>query len=179
MDAVAERAGIAKGSLYNYFKSKHDLFEQVFAAALAEDEADNEELVRTDLPAMEKLDRLLDNWFARLEHYRHVGLLALEYWTTAVRERRQGSDAMSFAECYARWRGRLATVLTQGVESGEFGGHVDPMVGATLIEAMLDGLTVHLIFEVGLDANEDLLARMKNAIHHALTAGLEERGDAE
>ena len=34
MEMVAVEAGISKGSLYNYFQSKEDLFKQVFANAV-------------------------------------------------------------------------------------------------------------------------------------------------
>ncbi len=36
IDAIAERAGIAKGSVYQYFKSKTDLFFAVFEAQTQE-----------------------------------------------------------------------------------------------------------------------------------------------
>jgi AcrR family transcriptional regulator len=33
MEAVADKAGISKGSIYNYFKNKHDLFKSLFTGA--------------------------------------------------------------------------------------------------------------------------------------------------
>ncbi len=37
VEAVAEGAGIAKGSIYNYFESKQELFRAVFTEALVEE----------------------------------------------------------------------------------------------------------------------------------------------
>ena len=50
MEAIAEEAGIAKGSIYNYFQSKHDLFTHVVTEALAGDEARADQLRGQELP---------------------------------------------------------------------------------------------------------------------------------
>jgi AcrR family transcriptional regulator len=68
MDAVATEAKVAKGSLYNYFPSKHSLFVQVFTVALGEDEQATEMLLTEPINATEKVSRYVDFWFSRLGH---------------------------------------------------------------------------------------------------------------
>ena len=171
MEAVAERAGIAKGSVYNYFQSKHDLFDQVFTRAISGDEALTEELIAEPISASAKLQRLLDLVHQRMGAYRRIGLLALEYWTAAAREQRHGGqEVRSFAEFYERWRDLIARILTQGVETGEFPDYIDPKTGATLFRALVDGLIVHVVLGVDIRIDDDFLARMKNAVLNALTS---------
>ena len=163
METVAAEAGISKGSIYNYFTSKHDLFQQVFAATTAMAEADAAPLLEGSGPAIEKLDKLLDFWSQRLEYHRRIGRLVLEFWATAAREQ-QGQLAAGLAKDYARWRQRLEGVIAQGIASGEFSPDLLPPVAASLVMAVLDGLMVQAIMGVGVDANAEFLDSLKQAI---------------
>ena len=170
MDAVAEEAGIAKGSLYNYFKSKQDLFLGVFTRVMARNEADAQQRLAEGESATYKLQSLLDLWIGRLEEHKRVGRLLLEFWATAAREDRQGELAKAFAAIYARWRDLLSGILDQGIAAGEFKAEYDSPVGASLIMAVLDGIVVQLIMDAGLEASEQLWAALKRAILIALRA---------
>ncbi len=55
MDRVALAAGVAKGSLYRYFRSKRDLLEFVYAKMIDPIFQDLDEIVATEQPAIEKL----------------------------------------------------------------------------------------------------------------------------
>ena len=101
IDAVAAAAGVAKGSIYNYFKSKQDLFTQLFSELIAR---------------------------------------------------------------------MIAGVLAEGHRNGEFTLHYEPTVAASLILAVLDGIEVHSILDVGVEVNEEFIAGLKHAVMTALTA---------
>jgi AcrR family transcriptional regulator len=61
LDDVAERAGVAKGTIYLFFKDKEDLFEQIVLGAAAPVLARIESVIsRTDLPLEEILSRLFE-----------------------------------------------------------------------------------------------------------------------
>ena len=45
VDEIAAEAGVSKGTTYNYFQSKQDLYLQLFQASIMEDEAHTEETV--------------------------------------------------------------------------------------------------------------------------------------
>lgn len=168
MDAVAAEAGISKGSIYNYFHSKRDLFMQVFSAALAGGEAEFEQLAASPLSATEKLRRLLDNWSNRIEHYRRIGRLVLEFWVTAARQGQKGELAEWFGQKYGHWRKRIAEIVAEGVDSGEFGRHVDPATAASLILAVMDGITVQSILDIGVHVDAEFLAAAKRGVVAAL-----------
>ncbi len=78
MDAVAAEAGLAKGTIYNYFPSKADLFRAIFADAMTDVEGDVERLVGSALSAKQRLEQLLDYFFSRLSYHNRLGRLVLE-----------------------------------------------------------------------------------------------------
>jgi AcrR family transcriptional regulator len=170
MDAVAEEAGIAKGSIYNYFRSKQDLFFQVFARVVSGAEAEVDGLLAGAATPSEKLQRLLGFWSQRLGYHTRIGRLVLECWANAAREDQHGRLAASFREMHARWRGILADILAEGASSGEFDPEFDTPVGASLILAVLDGIEIQSILDVGLTVDETFLAALNRAIMLGLKA---------
>ena len=175
VEAIAEAAGVAKGSIYNYFPSKHELFQQIFADAMATAEEQVMPILAEPIPATDKITGLLDYWFSRLSYHRRIGRLVLEFWVTAAREQ-QGELAKTFAKNYAQWRQRLAGILTQGIAEGAFRQDLQTQVAASLIMAVLDGTEVQLILQVHQSVGEEFLAALKRAILMALSAGQEGDG---
>ena len=57
MDRVASEAGVAKGSLYRYFRSKRDLLEFVYTKLVDPIFQDLEEMAAQEQPAIESLVR--------------------------------------------------------------------------------------------------------------------------
>lgn len=172
MEAVADEAGVAKGSLYNYFDSKHALFSQLFAEVISGDEAEVEQLVAEAIPADEKLRKLIDNVFAQLERYTAIGALVLEFWATAAREKRGGEMSDMFEQMFSRWRRRIGAIVTQGIESGRFHAEINPDVAASLIVATVNGIVVQLILDAGADFGPDSqhLSALKRGLLAAMTA---------
>lgn len=172
IDAVAEEAGIAKGSVYNYFQSKQDLFTQVLTASIAVDEADTEELLgKGDLLARDKMVQFLENWFVRLGHYKRIGSLVLECWAVAAREDEQGVLSQVLREMYSRWRDRMSAIVRQGIESGEFDPEINPETAAAMIVSAANGLTVQAILNVGVDIDKEVLATFQRAVLAGLSVG--------
>ncbi len=179
MEAIAAEAGIAKGSIYNYFKSKEDLFTQLFVSAISPDEAEAECLLGAAGPAGEKLDRFVEYWFARFASYREIGRLVLEFWAAAAREEAFGELHRVLCDAHARWRQRVSQVIAEGIAAGEFRKEIDPDMTASLITGMLDGLTVQAIMGVGIVIDEKFLTALKRGLMLALVAddrGAEAKG---
>jgi AcrR family transcriptional regulator len=164
---IALKANISKGSIYNYFGSKEDLFAAVFAEALAADHSIVDGIVSSNVPAFEKLQGLLDQVFQRLESFTRSGRLIMELWAVAAKKA-ELADAM--AQIHAYWRGRIRTVLEDGVQSGEFGTHFDPGVASSLIWATLNGIIVQALFDSEAEVGEHSLSSLKRGLLVALTA---------
>ncbi len=170
VDAIAEAAGVAKGSIYNYFPSKQELFQQIFTDAMAVTEEEALGILAEPISAPAKITRLLDYWFSRLSYYRRIGRLVLEFWVAAAREQ-QGQLAVTFAENYSQWRQRLAGILRQGIEEGAFRQGLQTEVAASLIMAVLDGIEVQLILDIHQSVDEQFIDALERAILMGLSAG--------
>jgi AcrR family transcriptional regulator len=170
MEAVAAEAGISKGSIYNYFKNKHDLFVQLFSDVVGVDEMASETLLSGPGSAKAKLERFLDEWTERVGQYKQIGGLVLEFWLTAAHEQRDGELASWFGEMYARWRDMIARTISEGIAAGEFRIEGDAQTAAALMLSVLDGIIIQVILDFRTDMDEEFFAALKRAILSALDA---------
>ena len=170
MDAVAHQAHIAKGSIYNYYASKQELFLDVVHRMFAHDDAAGEELAHCGLSPTEKVCGLFDLWFANLSRYRHVGGLMLEFYAAAAREHRGGESKASLDALCEKHRRVVADIVQQGMDTGEFHETNVPPNAASLILAVLDGLTLRVILDDEFEkaVSEDILESLKDAAITAL-----------
>lgn len=174
MDAVAEGAGIAKGSLYNYFESKENLFKEVFVSALAAGEQETDRLLAEESPASEKLVKMMDYWAGQLDHYKRIGALVLEAWAAVARDDEESELSRAINEAYTRGRDNVLAIVTQGVKEGEFNASVNPDRAASLILGATNGLILQGIMDLDDNVDPDLVVSLRNAILTALTTEAEE-----
>ena len=169
MDAVAAKAGIAKGSIYNYFPSKEALFEQVFVEAVGIIEAEAMRILSEPVSATERLSRFLDYQCERVDGSGQIGRLVLEFWANAAREQ-QGALATTLRAMFTRWRKLIAELLAEGDKNGEFTLQFPPAFGAALLLALLDGIEVESLLGFGPELDEQYRAALKGSVLAALTA---------
>ena len=172
MDEVATRAGISKGNVYNYFRSKEDLFEQVFVDVVTGMETGVLHVLGEPLPASEKLKRLLDYRCETMEDSQRIGRLLLEFWATAAREQ-WGRLATTLRQMYDRWRENITSVIAEGIGQGEFRPEVSSPAAAGLIVALLDGIEVESLLGFGVNLDEEYRSTLKKTVLVALMASKE------
>jgi len=163
MAAVAAEAGVSKGSIYNYFESKQDLFTQVCVSALDVNEAELDRLVAGPASAPEKLRAVLDRWYERLGRYTRVGRLILEFWATAAREKRRNALPQALEGLCAAGEQQVRTIVEQGVRAGEFSRQVNAAAAGAMIMAVLRGVTVQAAV-LGEKVDAELVAELKRGI---------------
>jgi TetR/AcrR family fatty acid metabolism transcriptional regulator len=113
MNRVAEAANLAKSSLYDYFESKDDLL-RFFNARLVEPCFQAfEEIANADLPAPQKLERILRTCFDySTKHKGLIKLLAGADQSDRIRK-----------EVRPRFLRLLTTLFEQGMREGSFRPH--------------------------------------------------------
>jgi len=171
VDEIAHEAGIAKGSVYNYFPSKQDILTQLFQSTAAKEDAFLGNLVAANLPAREKLGQWLHSLFDRFSEFQQIGRLVLEFWVTAAGQAGRGTFAATLREMYQRHHDRLVNILLQGQREGDFVLEHGPDIGAALITAVLDGMQIQAMMELRTEWSEDYRFALEQAILDALTAG--------
>lgn len=129
VDRVADRAGISKGCVYNYFRNKQELITYVFERIIAPAEEEAKQILARACRAMEKLESLVRMWFEYFS--RHRGLFDFLFRDTAVRQlcydsqRKKDSQALD----------DFSLILEQGICEGVFRRHdcrgvAELMIGA-------------------------------------------------
>lgn len=160
--SIADEAGVAVGTIYNYFDSKDAILEEIFARELEDRLQTLEELSdRPDLAAMEKLEEFLFHHFARVKNNPSLG-------EVLVRERefpRKKSEAI---------RGYFYSVpqkleeLLQEIEEDSRIEIEDPEISAAIIFGSIQGIMENALRKNNLDsldgAHIALISMLKNGL---------------
>jgi AcrR family transcriptional regulator len=170
MDEVAGRAGVSKGSIYNYFSSKHDLFSQLFSDYCTASGADFDRMVSQPIGAAEKLNNMLDNFANLLGQHRRFGSLVLEYWAAATRQLHRNEFSQWFKQTHGQWQQKLAAVIAEGISEREFRDGFDPEIAASIILAIFNGIVIQAILDPSMKIDDPFLTALKRAIVTALAA---------
>jgi AcrR family transcriptional regulator len=125
---------VATGSVYRYFPSKSELFAEVFRRASAhETEVFAEAIAGSDRPAEERIAAAVEA-FARRALAGPTRAYAL---IAEPVDPRVEAERLTFRRGY---RDVLASVLREGVESGELAAHDTENVAAALVGAIGEAL---------------------------------------
>ncbi len=154
IQAVAERADVATGTVYRHFDSKSALFAEAFRIA-ARRELDAFAAVTADdgRSAAERIGAAVEAWARRAlaEPKRAYALLA-EPVDPAVE-----AERLEFRRGY---RDVLAAVMQQGIDRGELAPHDTQTFGAALIGATAEALVGPLSTQPRPAADEALVASL-------------------
>lgn len=141
MIEVAQEAGIGKGTIYEYFRTKEELFEfavnrffDVLSAQL------QREIATTNDPS-QKLEILIRTTFDSLRTSGPEMHIIFEIWAEGVRA---GAEYFDLAAMYAGYREMIAGIVIDGIQVGQF-RKVDPVSVAATIIGALDGLLLQWI----------------------------------
>ena len=139
LDDVAERAGVAKGTLYRYFETKGELY----VAVLADNGASFERKMRATLdPSLSAPDQLRRTARFYFDHYANNRDYFQIFWAienqAVIGELPQGV-VEEVARLWESCVGFVAGVVEQGVAAGEFVS-CDPWEVAHVLWTLANGL---------------------------------------
>ena len=138
MSQVAVRLGGSKGTLYNYFASKEELF-----SAMVTEECEDEFLAMTDFEAHDTLEESLRRFGARFMRYllSNKGL-GFHRLMAAEAARFPELGAMFYAAGPQRTTERLAALLKEAMDAGEL-RTAEPEVAAGFLMGLLKSTLHH------------------------------------
>ncbi len=172
---VAQAAGIGKGTIYEYFRSKEELFFETLEFLLSEAGDQTAAVAETlEGPMAGRLtilaEHVIMDWMQKLDLYG----LVLEFWsaTAALPGRQRFKKA--FRKGYEGFRVQLAALIDAGMASGEFKADVD----TEKIAAALIGSWDALLFQAWLDRDFDPLGATRDHMQ-LVVAGLRQSTEAE
>jgi AcrR family transcriptional regulator len=135
ISSIAQKAGISKGLMYNYFASKEDLLRAIIMSEFQEGAQVLEEEFKLPATPKEHLEHIIDNMGNMLKHRRtHFKLL------TAL-SLQEDVNKLIVSELMPK----KDVLIQQFIHLLEAIGLAKPKEEAYLIGAMLDGLALHYL----------------------------------
>ncbi|MFC2168302.1 TetR/AcrR family transcriptional regulator [Acidobacteriota bacterium] len=141
---IADEASIGKGTIYEYFKSKDEVFAASFYFHMEKFEGNiSRQLFRIQDP-LEKLRAYFTAWSEIFEgdHLEYLKIV-LDFWAEGVRQR-EDSVMIDLNKFYSENRDMLDSLLSECVLKGEI-KKVDTKLIASIMLGTLDGILIQWI----------------------------------
>jgi AcrR family transcriptional regulator len=138
---VAEAAGVGKGTIYEYFRSKEDLFFAVYEDMMADTDSRISVTIATvSGSAADRLravaDAVVTAWLPKLDRY----ALVMEFWSAATVSPLRRRFKESFQQAYDGFRRVITALLQDGMATGEFADDIDAHKTASALIGTWDAL---------------------------------------
>ena len=148
MAEIAIEAGIGKGTLYEYFDSKEDLFFTVFEWFVKATEAEAKVSISAlGGSASERLDALSDSLMSSWAQMKDMYSLVMEFWSASASSQMRERFKQAFKNGYSDFRQIVSTLIREGIERGEFQPHVDIESVAAALVGTWDALLLQAWFD--------------------------------
>ena len=144
MEDVARESGLAKGTLYLYYRSKDELIGALLERIFAWGRRDLEAALAGEGPASERLVELSRRMSKEVERLSILLPVWFEFYAVAARNKAVKRFVRRYFEEY---RGALESVVREGIERGEF-RVVDAAEAAVTIVALFEGVTLLWAFDL-------------------------------
>ena len=170
MAEIAIEAGIGKGTLYEYFDSKEDLFFTVFEWFVQATEAEAKVSISAlGGSASERLNALSDSLMNSWAHMKDMYSLVMEFWSASASSQMRERFKQAFKNGYSDFRQIVSALIREGIQGGEFRSEVDAESVAAALVGTWDALLLQAWFDE--DFNPLTAARgFMNVLISGLTA---------
>lgn len=139
-DAIAIEAGVAVGTIYNYFKSKEEILASIFEQELSKRLSWLQELSEQQLPAREALQRFFELHRSQIQASPQVTRILLRERSFA-----RGGDPAALKSYMQQIPHKISRIIQDGQARGEIRTDVDARATATIIFAALEGNVIALV----------------------------------
>jgi AcrR family transcriptional regulator len=166
---IATAAGIGKGTLYEYFKSKSDILRFAFEEYFTVFSQGLLDVMQTKHDPARKLIALIDFALSHAAEWEDHCTVYVEYFSSA---RPDDDSPFSLSSIYGYMKDMLVTIIREGQQLGEFHDSLDPAAVAELLVSIYDGIILHRLF-AGRGIDRETL---RETTLHVLKSGLLDHG---
>ena len=167
---IAKQAGIGKGTIYEYFSSKEDLFFAVFEWFVKQSGA--EAKVAISALGGSAADRLHALGNSLMQTWTEAGdlyTLVMEFWSASASSKMRHHFKEAFKKAYQEFPFIVSTLIQEGIDRGEFRDGVDKESVAAALVGTWDALLLQAWFEEGFDpihaANHHMAVMIRGLKH--------------
>ena len=166
-DKIADQAGVAVGTIYNYFRNKDEILDYIFQVEVDKRYRCYNELASRDLPALEKMRQLLTMHFQEIMENPWVGqIMVRERYAPADRQR---SGIKEFIEGVPE---KLQGLLDEAAAKGEI-RLGDRTLVATALWGSVEAVVTKALAMDNTDEQRQLLKRAPEDLMTLYMQGLE------
>lgn len=140
MEDVAKAAGVGKGTIYEYFKTKDELMEGAVEALFVDMEGSLMPSFDEDASPSDILVLMLEKTIASVKQVGFAYRFFLEYM---IHISRKDQSSTFMANVLTGYRYFLCNLIEQGMAVGEFRDDLEPMETAAALAAWVDGAIFH------------------------------------
>ena len=149
---IAIKAAIGKGTVYEYFDSKEDLFFAVFEwYTMSTGRKASVSVSALGGSAAERLFALSDSIMGMWDEIKDVFALTMEFWAASASSHMRDRFKAAFRQVYEEFRGIVTSLIREGIERGEFRPDVKPASIAAALVGTWDALFLQAWFEENFD----------------------------
>jgi AcrR family transcriptional regulator len=135
MDDIAEEAGLSKGALYWYFKSKDAIISTIFESVFRREISRIQKMEASDLPAREMLQEYVDLVVKDLEAMEPIMPILYEFMAMAFRRK---SIRVTIQKVFGEFLDVTEPLIQRGIDKGDF-KNVDPLEASLTMGAIFEG----------------------------------------
>ena len=149
---IAIKAVIGKGTVYEYFDSKEDLFFAVFEwYTMSTGRKASVSVFALGGSAAERLFALSDSIMGMWDEIKDVFALTMEFWAASASSHMRDRFKAAFRQVYEEFRGIVSSLIREGIERGEFRPDIKPASIAAALVGTWDALFLQAWFEENFD----------------------------
>jgi AcrR family transcriptional regulator len=170
VERIAQEAGIAKGTVYNYFRDKRE----ILSSLLERNTEDIRLFVRSLNLEKENPRHLLENILKKIldNLYEKRGLIAatIQAYYEDMDLRRDFEPHHKMQEKHPLWEVRscIRKVIAKGVDTGDF-SPVDPVMAETALNAIIMGVAKQFAMDMVDFPGEAYISTIRNLVMHGLS----------
>ena len=138
---VAKKAGIGKGTVYEYFRSKEDIFNAIEQSIFDQFKLFLNEILSSPLSPTKKLKQLMDQGLNMYMEKSDTNTIMKEIWAQSCRSKHPRNINQDLVGYYDEFQDGIKTILQIGIDIGEFRKMNKDGV-ASLLMAFMDGLAL-------------------------------------
>jgi len=136
---IAKVAKIGKGTVYEYFKSKDEIFNAIENLFVNDGLAQVEQLINSKKSPTEKIEEMAKYNINIHEVMGDAVIIFAEMWAQHSRGKWHGHKKSIFTDMYTSYHNAIKEILAKGIEIGEFRKMNKDGV-ATMLLALIDGI---------------------------------------
>ncbi|MGD8778730.1 MAG: TetR/AcrR family transcriptional regulator [Ignavibacteria bacterium] len=164
---IANTAGVGKGTVYEYFSSKEEIFETAFEFSMAKYIDLLKQVAKSDIDPEKKLKRIIKDIGSMMEAESYLTEITFHFWAEGIRVDKENLNA-ELKKFYKDSKKIIKSIIQEGIKDKTF-KKVNADYSATIMISVFDGLLLQWIYNKGFSVSK-MIVKIENIILNELKA---------